>query len=234
MPAILVHTIGLGIVKAYALEAPGASIIVDSGYPGTDLEAAIAVQAPGLAPVRAAILTHAHLDHFGGFPGFLARHQGLPMACGAFDAQGLREGINVDLEPLGAKGRFFSLASRGGKPGATVVPTRLLEDGHSLAEWGIEGVLVATPGHTRGSMSIFLPEARDASGKELGPTALVGDLVMGGFVLHAFPGPPFFASGWEELRASMARLKALGVRTILPGHGGPLEAARVYRRYRVY
>ena len=233
MPAIRVHFLKLGIVRAYILEAPEASILVDSGYPGTDLGAAIAAQAPGCPPFTAAILTHAHADHFGGFPGFMGSRPGLVLACGEADAPGLAQGINVDLKPLGLKGRLFALASKGSRPVPTVPATRLVADGESLAAWGLEAMILATPGHTRGSISVFLPEAEDSRGRALGPTALVGDLVMGGFVLHALPGPPLFASGWEELRASMRKLKDLGVETILPGHGGPLSAKRVYKRYGV-
>lgn len=233
MATVRIHTLGLGIARAYLLQGPATCVLVDSGYPGTDLEARLGALGPGTPPVAACLLTHAHVDHFGGLPPFLALHPGLPLACGQADAGGLAAGINVDLSPLGLKGRLFALASKGARPLPSCPATRILEDGASLEEWGLEARLVATPGHTRGSFSVFVPEAVDARGRALGPTAIAGDLVMGGFVLHALPGPPIFASGWEELRASMGKLKDLGVETILPGHGGPLSAARVYKRYQV-
>ena len=73
-------------------------------------------------------------------------------------------------------------------------------------------------------------DARDESGRALGTAAIVGDLVMGGFVLVRLPGPPFFGD-LEVIRASLALLKARGIARIFPGHGGPLDAERVWKRF---
>jgi glyoxylase-like metal-dependent hydrolase (beta-lactamase superfamily II) len=103
----------------------------------------------------------------------------------------------------------------------SVRPDILVPDEMSLQGFGVDGKVVSTPGHTKGSISVLL-----SSGE-----ALVGDLLMGGWLGGVFrsgqPGYPYYADDLGQIRASVKKLLDLGATKFLVGHGGPLEAGRV-------
>lgn len=236
MARTLVCRLNLGLVNAFLLESGGNAVLVDSGYPGSDIASRLDPLGLGAGQPRLALVTHAHSDHFGGLPGLLALMPDLKVAAGEADAEGLARGVDVDLEPFGRRGRLVSRLSGAGRgrPRAAAPGLKadlLFRGGESLALYGLEARILATPGHTHGSLSVFVEDAVDRKGRPLGPVAVVGDLVMGGFVMTRRPFPPLFASGLDELRSSLAILMDLGVKTLFTGHGGPLEAERVFRKF---
>lgn len=238
MAKTAIHKLDLGLVNAYVLRSGQNAILVDSGYPGSDIASKLA--ALGLEPgqPRLALVTHGHSDHFGGLAGLVALMPELPVAVGEADADGMARGADVDLLPLGRRGRmaakFSGFAARRARRVGTprgIKADLLLQGGETLALYGLGARILATPGHTRGSLSLFIEEAEDASGRSIGPAAIVGDLVMGGFIMGRRPSVPFFASAPNEIRSSLAMLRELGVRTLFTGHGGPLEAERAYGKF---
>jgi len=103
----------------------------------------------------------------------------------------------------------------------SVRPDILLPDEMSLQGFGVDGKVVYTPGHTKGSISVLLNTGE----------AIVGDLLMGGWLGGMFrsgqPGYPYYADDLGQIRASVNTLLDLGATEFFLGHGGPLEAGRV-------
>lgn len=97
---------------------------------------------------------------------------------------------------------------------ATGVDVVLEDEGLSLAEYGIPGKVIHTPGHTSGSVSVLLERG----------DAFVGDLAMNGLPLRLRPGLPIFAQDLPAVRESWKRLLDLGARTVYPAHGEPFSA----------
>ncbi len=81
-----------------------------------------------------------------------------------------------------------------------------------MKEYGIEGKIVETPGHTRGSISLVM-----------GDFALVGDLCMN--ILWSRRGIPLFIDNTSQLMESWEKLIKMGVKIIYPAHGNsfPIE-----------
>jgi glyoxylase-like metal-dependent hydrolase (beta-lactamase superfamily II) len=88
-----------------------------------------------------------------------------------------------------------------------------LEDGQSLAEFGLDATVLHMPGHTSGSLGIL------TGGTEL----VCGDLLDG----VGKPSLHFFIDDLAAARASLGRLKGLGVQMVYPGHGKPFLLERV-------
>ncbi|MDP3176436.1 MAG: MBL fold metallo-hydrolase [Spirochaetaceae bacterium] len=232
-------SLDLGMARAYALIGEGGIVLVDSGVPGDGILRALGKAGIDPKMLRLAIVTHAHVDHFGGLEALAAANPALSIAIGALDASSLTEGTDADLIPLGSKGEFAAAltraiaryaSSRPRKPATAAPPIPIrLSGGESLLPYGVEAAVLSTPGHTRGSVSVVVPDAVDAEGRELGAAAIVGDLVMGGFVIHGRPALPFFGR-LDEILASLALLREKGVMVLFTGHGGPLDAQTVWRR----
>ena len=97
---------------------------------------------------------------------------------------------------------------------ATGVDRRLSDEVTSLAEFGIAGKVIPTPGHSPGSVSVLLESGE----------AFVGDLAMNRLPLRLSPGLPIFADDPDQVVQSWRRLLELGVTTVYPAHGKPFSA----------
>ena len=84
----------------------------------------------------------------------------------------------------------------------------------SLFEYGIQGKIINTPGHSSGSVSVLL-ETGDV---------FVGDLAMNKFPLRLSPGLPIFAEDLSKLKESWRLLLDQGAKTVYPAHGEPFSA----------
>ena len=224
----------------------------EDGEGGTWGEIVALLAAGGFAPgdVRAVLITHWHLDHCG-----LARRwaaEGARILAGADDIEAITTGqpwndarVETRLRALIEHGCPPELAARFSQPTRRrppvyrwqACPREAVEAVADGAEFALEGGarlrVVAAPGHTPGNLVAFVEAT--------------GDLYSGDTLLpHTTPTPglhfPSAAGGapgerWPSLPpfvASVERLRGLGVRRVLPGHGAPVEgeaAERLFVRF---
>jgi hydroxyacylglutathione hydrolase len=116
------------------------ALVVD---PGDEVDRILAILKRHDLTVRAIVSTHAHIDHVGG----LARlHQ-------ATGAPVIMHPDDLDLyRALPAQAEWLGIPP----PPMTEVED-FLRDGDSLRWGGLQALVLHTPGHSRGSMSLFLP-----------------------------------------------------------------------------
>jgi glyoxylase-like metal-dependent hydrolase (beta-lactamase superfamily II) len=126
------------------------------------------------------------------------------------DAGKLQTGNQGILKPTGLTGRLMKpLVGREETCRFTACePDILVLDGMDLGEYGIAGRVIATPGHTPGSVSALL-----SSGD-----AFTGDLIMPK-IPSGRPGMPFWADDPEQVKESVRKLMACHPARIYPGHG---------------
>ncbi len=217
MSGTTITPIHLGPCTSYLLCGEGA-VLVDAGMPGDERRILQAVTAAELDPDEIAliIVTHCHIDHVGGLAR-LKELTGATVAVGRADVEWLRSGTSPVLRPRSTAGRVLSTVIRP-KPYAAVEPDVSVEQELPLDEFGIAGRIVATPGHTPGSVSIVL------DGKE----AIVGDLLMA-MMRPRRPTLPIFADDLEQVKQSIRKLLQMGCGSFYLGHGGPCEAELVGR-----
>jgi len=220
-PAI--YPIRLRMSMVYVLVGERA-VLVDTGCAGEEERILRGLRRFNLDPASVALLlhTHGHTDHAGSTRALQSRLR-VPAAVHAADAGKMRLGDSSPLVPLRLSSRLLSLYLNPRFP--PVEPDLLIEEGYSLAEFGLPATIVHTPGHTPGSISVLFEDGR----------AIAGDLMMGGSLggaVHPFdPGYHYFAEDLTELRRSIRKLLDRGAKTIYLGHGGPLEAGRVRERF---
>lgn len=92
-----------------------------------------------------------------------------------------------------------------------------------LDELGVAGVVLHTPGHTPGSISVVLDSG----------DAIVGDLLMGGYlggaILPTRPAFHYFAADLPGVMVSLDRVLAAASGRLFVGHGGPVPHAAALR-----
>ena len=160
-------------------------------------------------PVRAHVVTHAHPDHFGASHG-VCEALAIPLWAGEADAEAI-ETARPRLPP----GRRASVLLRAPLPPPHPV-ARHLHEGDELAA-GF--VVLETPGHTPGHLSLW---------RESDRTLIGGDVFFN--LPRLGPPPALLTLDAERNRDSMLRLAELQPALALFGHGPPVrDPARLLR-----
>lgn len=193
-------------------------MLVDAGSPGHEKRILRRVHGLGRGDLRLIYVTHAHLDHYGSAAA-LRRLTGAPIAIHRADAEAMARGETpiALARGRGKLGRLLlPLAERYLRP-EPVQADVLLDDGDELDPYGLDAVVVHTPGHTPGSSCLYLE----------GRVAFVGDLISTVLGAHA---QRTYACDWAALAESLRRVQALAPALVYGGHGGrPISGATFQR-----
>ena len=219
---VTIYPLRLGLTRCYVIRDRGA-ILVDAGMPWQARSFAGQLARTPVRPdeIRLIVLTHGHFDHAGSAAA-IQRLTGARLAVHGADAD-LVEGRRITtptpqtrwgatmwpaLAPL-----MPALANRC----RTHVDLVIGDEGLPLADYGVDGRIIHTPGHTDGSLTVLL-----ATGQ-----AFVGCMAHSGPPFRLQPDLPIFADHPDELRRSWDRLIALGATCVYPGHGNPFALEEI-------
>jgi len=160
------------------------------------------------------------MDHAGSTAALIQK-AGIPSLIHARDYEKLLQGSNGEIVHHSFIGGLIKkFIVRAYKP---VRADIIFQNKIDLSDFGIEGKLVHTPGHTPGSCSLLL-----ANGD-----VMVGDLLMGGwiggYINPWLPGYHYFIDDREAIHRSLRKLLDMGAQKFYPGHGGPLLRGDVER-----
>jgi len=214
-PAI--HRINLGMVSCYLIKGDK-WIMIDTGARGQMARIKRVLDRKGipLKDIGLVIITHAHMDHAGN-ANRIKEKTGAKIAIHHLEQEWLETGSAPVPPGRTWIGKLVSTIG-GFLPPISVDPVKadiiIGDEGLSLQDYGIQGEIIHTPGHTRGSVSLRL-ETGDA---------FVGDLAMSARFMRFTPGLSIFAEDEEELYRSLEKLLKMGIKTIYPAHGRPFSA----------
>ena len=186
---------------AFLIDFDGELVMIDCGA-GRSIDRIIEnVEQEGLDPaaISTLILTHAHIDHIGAAPA-LRERLGCRILIHDLDADAVEAG-----DPVRTAASWYGIAFP-----PTPVDLRL-KGGEELLSFGGETLhCVHTPGHTPGSIAVWL----DRGGKRV----LFGQDIHGPFL-------PDFASDIGRWRDSMEKLLTLKADILCEGHFGIFQPA---------
>ncbi|MBV8757652.1 MAG: MBL fold metallo-hydrolase [Deltaproteobacteria bacterium] len=220
---VAIGTITLRLSNVHVLvgEHP---VLVDTGSPGEHDKLVEGLHRLGihLDDIRCAVVTHGHADHAGNARWLQQR--GITIIAGQGDLWREIAGVHGHLKSTS----FFATLLKAIIPGhyPPLWPdVRIHTNGrYDLASCGVAGEVIATPGHTQGSLVVLVGG---------GKVALVGDLFRGGALAgYVHPHEPkehFYQDDLVLAHRRIHELLARGVEIFVLGHGGPARAADVRR-----
>lgn len=167
------------------------AMVVD---PGDEIGRVLAIVERHGLTVKAIVITHAHIDHIGGAQK-LKQATGAPVYMNSADA-GLQEMMDVQAGWLGVR------------PPERVEIDAAPRDGDRLVVGATEFQVMHTPGHTPGSISLWIPsESKLVAGDTLFRDSIGRTDLPGG-------------DGRQILRSIHDKLLPLAEETVvIPGHG---------------
>jgi glyoxylase-like metal-dependent hydrolase (beta-lactamase superfamily II) len=167
------------------------AIVVD---PGDDIPRILSVLDKHNLTVRQIVITHAHIDHIAGAHR-LKRVTGAPILYNQNDLP--------LVEMMDTQAGWLGIPTPEVPP-----PDDTLDDGKRIAIIGLTGSILHTPGHTQGSVCLYLPDQS---------LLLAGDTLFAGSVGRTdFPG----GNTQKLLTSIQDRLLTLPDEVaVIPGHG---------------
>lgn len=145
------------VARQYLVLTAGGVILIDTGLSGNEKNILKALAAIGqsAAALKMILITHADSDHYGAARA-LQRASGAKLYASTLEAEAMRRGVSSRaLQPVGWERVFFGVVSPLFRVGSTPVED-YLQAGATVG--GLQ--VLASPGHTPGHISLFLPEQR--------------------------------------------------------------------------
>ncbi len=203
-----IHTLWTVGSYAYLLEGPVGLALVDAGLWRDGALILRALRRLRRDDLRLIFLTHAHVDHYGGAAA-VRRATGAPIAIHHADGDALARGATPLRAAPRGPGRWlaplFAQVTRWWRPPPTQ-PDILLRDGDRLDDFGLDAVVLHTPGHTPGSACLWAAER----------WLFAGDLLSSTGRPHA---QRYLATDGDALATSFRCVQALRPPLTYPGHG---------------
>ena len=203
---------GMFGVNCYAVVAGQGFVLVDTGMrkQRAALEEKLGVGGVGFAALRLILITHGDSDHIGS-AAYLREKSGAPIAMHSADV------------PMSAKGDMFAGRKRPNPLIRALLwpmlrfpreyrfePDLLVDEDTDLTEYGLLGArILVLRGHSAGSIGLLLPDG----------SLLCGDILEN----RKEPRLGAIMDDAPTARASVERLKTLGVDMVYPGHGEPFH-----------
>ena len=210
-------TTRIGYSNSILLVNGANSILIDTGIKGHLQQFKTLFEKYNLKPtdIKLIILTHTHNDHTGNL-NELVKYTGAKVLVHKNEFENLKTGFT----PIPSGTRFYTKAivflGRKLKP-RHASPETFIADfinitNYSLSDYGIDGEVIHTPGHTTGSQSVLI-----------GKLLIAGDTFFN--VREKIIFPPF-ANNPQQVLKTWQFLFEMGIEEIIPAHGSKFKVEK--------
>lgn len=218
-----VHSIPVAVKDFSMPLAPVAYLVVDGGEAafidsGLGEEEMVQQRLDYLASlgdvkVKYVILTHHHFDHSGGADAF-RQATGAQVVMHREEEAFVRDPRPEAPQDVEVPREQRERAKVWREAGLKAIPDRVLDDGETLSVGSATIEAVHTPGHTKGSLCLYLREEK---------VLFTGDTILGLGTVAIAPPP------WGDMVQYMQSLRKLlnyDIALLLPGHGPSVKEGR--------
>jgi glyoxylase-like metal-dependent hydrolase (beta-lactamase superfamily II) len=203
------------------LQHAGRNYLVDCGYEETSAELEHKLKALGIEPedLTGVIITHDDHDHLGGLCQLKQKNKNLKVVCGELEKDSvsgkikserlLQAEMSLNILPEEYRGWALNFIEKLKKVQRFAVDEVLCDN----AIFEEELIVIHTPGHTKGHVSLFLPKEK---------TVIAGDALVienGEFNI----ANPSFTLDLQQALKSVERIKNLNPLKIICFHGGIMD-----------
>lgn len=216
-----IHSFIAGMANIHFVPTARGVMVVDTGinFPGVSNLIVRNLERDGFEPrdVKLILLTHGHIDHAGN-AAELKRITGAPLAAHRNDSEMIMKGWHSIPAGRNMRGRAAAWTLNHVPwtfrfPG--VHPDIFVEEGQGLSEFGVEGYVIETPGHSSGSISIVLEDGH----------IVIGDALLYRDGVHY----PLFWESPLQARASAEKIAGFKPQWLHTGHGPSFSGVELDR-----
>jgi glyoxylase-like metal-dependent hydrolase (beta-lactamase superfamily II) len=219
-----------GMVNAHLIRSEAGCILIDTGIPGSEHKIGRVLAKHGLSfrDIKLIVVTHAHTDHAGS-AARLRELSGAPILAHEDDADFYSRKKPMTFCTTSWVGKLFLKTSVPHEPYEGFVPDIMMKDGETvnLLNFGIDGTVRHTGGHTPGSIAVELASEDMMVGDLIASGILIGGIILKGRAIR----PPF-EDDPATVSRELIRMVESGGKRFHMGHGGPLEVPEVMRHAR--
>jgi hydroxyacylglutathione hydrolase len=220
-----IFSLKLGVNSCYLIRGVKGVIMVDAGTPNKIRAFKRKLARLYIRPkdIKLIVLTHSHWDHAGSAKD-IKELTGAKIVIHESEKSFLESGSFI--MPKGVNkwgkitGKLFFPVFRKIKFARPVSDILIDSEEMSLYEFGIDGKIIHTPGHTHGSISVLLNTGE----------AFVGCMAHDGLPFRLSPGFPIYAEDINKLLESWKLLIGKGARVVFPGHGNPFPVEVIRKK----
>jgi hydroxyacylglutathione hydrolase len=223
MPAEI-FKLKFGINHCYIIKGKDA-IIIDGGPPKSEKSFLKKINSLSIRPdeIKLLVLTHGDPDHAGSAKE-IKEKTGARIAIHEYDRINLEEARNNWPPGVTAWGKathsvLYPLFMKIISFSPVQADIILRDEDFPLDQYGINGRIIYTPGHTSGSVSVLLDSGE----------AFVGCLAHNAFPFTFHPVLPIYAEDIAEIKKSWDILIRQGAKMIYPGHGNPFPVEKILK-----
>ncbi len=203
-----INIIKLGYVTAFLINK---NVLVDTGKPSNGKKILLHLDKLGVKAndIELIILTHGHSDHIGSVKEMVDT-TGAKVLMHRAEYNEIYVGTQKD----DYNSRMMAAATKNAKktalhnPKCIFNPDIIIDDDYVVSEYKIDGKVIFTPGHTKGSVSILFENG----------DSIIGDSLMA-FLPLSKPGKPIIADNYATVKKSMENLIKMGATRFYLSHG---------------
>jgi glyoxylase-like metal-dependent hydrolase (beta-lactamase superfamily II) len=210
-----IKVIELDFVNAYLLKANDGFVLIDTGLPMHRERLEKALVSSGCVPgnLKLVVITHGDWDHVGNCAELQKKYK-TKIAMHQKDALMSEQAVSLNrkVRTLAAKIFFLIRLIKRKLQGVKMVfdkfkPDVLLEDGQSLAGYGLDAKVLHLPGHTKGSLGVL---------------TAAGDFFSGDILVNnKKPDIAVYVDDFGDLKSTAQKISVMNIKTVYPGHGKP-------------